>query len=455
MNFCVVWINLIGSLLEKLLYLLYSALGTGLYCILALLSPLARLVGGRWGYGLEQRLGRYPGRVALRRSGHSILWMHASSVGETQAAVILIDALLRSCAPLRIFLTSTTEQGHRMAQNRLAEKAVCLLAPLDAPPAVRRAIRSLRPDLYIGLETELWPVLLTRLRAAGVPQLLLNGRISERSYGRYLRIRSFMRSFLENFEAVAVISEADGVRFAGLGVPESRIQVCGNLKYDMPAEQMEQTRAAQRKRLGVVEQKVFVCGSTHEGEEAMLAPVYRKLAATFPVVWVVAPRHLERLPAVEALFRRLQLPFERYSELAGKERTAAVVLVDVMGDLADLYCGGDHIFCGGSLVDRGGHNVMEAARWGRPVCFGPFMKDFNDAANLLRSTGGGFQVADADALTALLLHHHARPEAYLAACIRAAETAAGQRGAVARQAGIVRQCLASARKTTDAGPFLP
>ena len=184
MNFCVVWINLIGSLLEKLLYLLYSALGTGLYCILALLSPLARLVGGRWGYGLEQRLGRYPGRVALRRSGHSILWMHASSVGETQAAVILIDALLRSCAPLRIFLTSTTEQGHRMAQNRLAEKAVCLLAPLDAPPAVRRAIRSLRPDLYIGLETELWPVLLTRLRAAGVPLLLLNGRISERSEER-------------------------------------------------------------------------------------------------------------------------------------------------------------------------------------------------------------------------------------------------------------------------------
>jgi|OM-RGC.v1.002511693 3-deoxy-D-manno-octulosonic-acid transferase len=439
--------------LKTLLYLLYSALGHGLYAILVLALPLTRFVGGRYGYEADQRLGRYPGRVAVRRSGFLTLWIHASSVGETQAALILIDALRASGESFRFILTSTTEQGHRMARTRLADTAICLMAPLDVRPAVRRAIRSLRPDLYIGLETELWPMLLAQLGNAHVPLLLLNGRLSERSHGRYLRVRSFMRTFLAKFEEVAVITEADGRRFADLGVPVNRIQVCGNLKYDMPAEQTEQTRVAQRRRLGVTDQKIFVCGSTHEGEEELLLPVFRQLAATFAVIWVVAPRHLERLPAVESFFRRAGLAVDRYSELARKGRTAPVVLVDTMGDLADLYCGGDYLFCGGSLVNRGGHNIMEAARWGRPVCFGPSMKDFRDAADLLRTGGGGFEVADAAELTVLLLHHHAHPEAYLAACARAADIAASQRGAVARQVAIVRRHLDRRRKSTPPGEF--
>lgn len=440
--------------MEKLLYLLYSALGTGLYALLVLVWPLLRLVGGRFGYELGQRLGRYPGWITVERTGDLTLWIHASSVGETQAALILIDALLGGNDAPRIFLTSTTEQGHRMARERLAGRVTCLLAPLDMEPAVRRALRALRPDLYIGLETELWPVLLTRLGTANVPRLLLNGRLSERSFGRYRRIRSFMRAFLAGFESVAVITEADGQRFAALGVPPSRIQVCGNLKYDMPSNEVEQTRATQRRRLHATHQKVFACGSTHEGEEALLLPVFRQLAAMLNVIWVVAPRHLERLPAVEALLNREGIAFDRYSELATRARTSPVVLVDTMGDLADLYSGGDFIFCGGSLVERGGHNVMEAARWGRPVCFGPHMKDFRDATDLLRSSGGGFEVQDAAELTALLLHHHAHPEAYLAACAHAAETAASQRGAVARQVAIVRRCLATRPQPMPQDAFL-
>ena len=437
-----------------MLHLLYRTLGTVSYLALVCFFPLIRIFGGRYGYGLEQRLGQYVESVGKAKPGFRTLWIHASSVGEAQAAIILIIELLKTGEELQIILTSTTEQGNKMARSRLPEKVLCLMAPLDAPPAVRRALRVVRPDLYICLETELWPVILVEARERGVPLLMLNGRLSERSFSRYRWIRPFMQVLLAGFQSVAVISEADGQRFIGLGVPEQRIQVCGNLKYDMPVDNPEQHRTLHRKRLGASSQAVFICGSTHEGEEEMLLPVFQRLAVSLPLIWVVAPRHLERLPAIEAFFRRSGLDFTRYSQLASTNREAEVVLVDTMGDLANLYSSGDFIFCGGSLVEQGGHNIMEAARWGRPVYFGPYMKDFFDAAELLAAAGGGFQVRSADELATLLLYHQAHPGAYQAACSCAAAIAARQRGAVARQAAIVRRVLASMERVTGGTPLL-
>lgn len=405
--------------------------------------PLARLLGGgRYGYELGQRLGRYPHVVRPDPAQTSLVWIHASSVGEVRAAVILIEALLATDQHLRIVLSSTTEQGREMALDQLGSGIPCILAPLDVRPAVSRALRLLHPALYIGLETELWPMFLSSLDQAGVPRLLLNGRLSERSFARYLRIRSFMRPLVAGFHALAVITAADGKRFAGLGGAATKIQVCGNLKYDMPAEHAATKRQQLRTRLGIgPQQALFLCGSTHAGEEALLLQVFQELAAEFDLIWIVAPRHLERLNAVECLFRQVGLAYDRYSALPRQPRGSSVVLVDTMGDLADLYAAADHIFCGGSLVNRGGHNIMEAARWGRPVCFGPHMHDFDDAAKLLLENGGGFQIDDASALAALLRSHHASPQKYRLACMRAAETAASQRGAVARQVALVRQHL--------------
>jgi 3-deoxy-D-manno-octulosonic-acid transferase len=325
----------------------------------------------------------------------------------------------------------------------MPQAVFCLLAPLDLPQAVRHALQILRPDGYVCLETELWPVMLTETRRAGIPMLLLNGRLSLRSLRRYRRIRRYMTALLDGFGTVAVISETDGQRYAALGVPESRIRVCGNLKYDMAAASTELVRAASRQRLGVHTERVFLCGSTHAGEEEQLLNVFRALTARCPAVWVIAPRHLERLPAVEALLHRSGLSFDRFSELAVVGRRSDIVLIDTMGDLANLYAGGDYVFCGGSLVDRGGHNVVEAARWGRAVYFGPHMKDFQDAAEMLTQTGGGFQVAGAGALTDVLLTHLDNPDQYLLACARAYEMAARQRGAVERQAELVRGMLAA------------
>jgi 3-deoxy-D-manno-octulosonic-acid transferase len=429
-----------------LLHQLYSGLGASIYPLLLLLQPLFEALGGRIALGFAQRLGRYPQPVPAERPGCLTVWIHASSVGEVQAAIVLVTELVRDDPNLRIVVTSTTEQGNRLARSRMPENVSCLMAPLDLPQAVRRALRVLQPDCYICLETELWPVMLTQARKARIPLVLLNGRLSQRSFDRYRHIQGYMASLLDGFAAVAVISEVDGRRYEVLGVPAARIQVCGNLKYDMPAVSPERVRLGSRQRLCAASEQVFLCGSTHEGEETQLLPVFRVLAALGPTVWVIAPRHLERLPAVEAFLARAGLAFDRFSGLSAGGRHASVVLIDTMGDLADLYAGGDYIFCGGSLVPRGGHNIMEAARWGRPVYFGPHMKDFRDAAELLIATGGGFLAHDASGLTALLRHHHDHPEDYRTACLGAAAAAEQQRGAVERQAAIVRQCLASVEK---------
>lgn len=424
-----------------MLHQLYSGLGAGVYPLLQLLRPLIEPFGGKVAHGLSQRLGGYPEQALAPRSGSKTLWLHAASVGEVQAGLVLAKALLASTDRVRIVVTSTTEQGQRLAASRMPAGVSCLMAPLDVPQAVRRALRALRPDGYVCLETELWPVMLFEAKRAGVPLLLLNGRLSQRSFERYRHIRGYMASLLEGFREVAVIGETDGRRYAALGVPKSRITVCGNLKYDMEASAPDQVRATSRRRLGVDAERVFLCGSTHEGEEAQLVEVFRALAARVPAVWVIAPRHLERLAAVETVLRGARLPFDRFSALSGKSRTAEVVVVDTMGDLAELYAGGDYVFCGGSLVDRGGHNIVEAARWGRAVYFGPHMKDFQDAAEMLIAAGGGFQVADSAALARLLLAHVEAPESYTQACGQAAAMAIRQRGAVARQAAMARRLL--------------
>ncbi|MBM9536952.1 3-deoxy-D-manno-octulosonic acid transferase [Desulfobulbus alkaliphilus] len=424
-----------------LLYLLYSTLGRGVYLSLQLFRPLLERIGGRYAYGLAERLGRYACCPSDGSTHRQIIWIHASSVGEVQAALLLADALQRTENEPQLVCTSATEQGNKLAKSRMPARVPCLMAPLDVPQAVQRALRALRPDLYICLETELWPALLTALRQAKVPMLLLNGRMSQRSLRRYLWIRSSMTSLVSGFAAVAVISEADGRRYTALGLPESRLRVCGNMKYDMQAENPQQVRLHSRRLLGVTGEKVFLCGSTHQGEEELLLPVFLQLGQRCDTVWVLAPRHLERLPALEAFLHRSGMPFAYFSRLANGKQRPSVVVIDTMGDLADLYAGGDYIFCGGSLVDRGGHNVMEAARWGRPVYFGPYMKDFRDAAELLIAAGGGFQVSDADHLADLLLAHLDAPDHYAATCARAADIAGRQRGAVRKQVALVHEVL--------------
>ena len=436
---------------------IYRLTGSVLYPPARLLAPVFRRFqnsaapssAGRAAYRFSERLGLYePGVLAA--DARPAVWLHAASVGEVQAALLVLSALTERRGRCRFVLTCLTRQGHELARSRLPEDVACVMAPLDMPRPVERAIRAIRPCLYICLETELWPLLLRRLHENDVPLVLLNARLSERSLSRYRRLGRDWAELMAGFARIAPISAADAARFATLGAPPDRLTVCGNVKFDLPldAESAAALRAGHRKTLGLApEDRLLVCGSTHGGEEALLLSAWRELSdAGAPRAMLLAPRHLERLPEVEALLGAERLPFVRWSALkaggAGRG-DARIVLLDTIGELADLYAAGDFCLCGGSLVPGvGGHNVMEAARWGRPVYFGPHMKEWRAAADLLVASGGGFRVADAAALVAGIRALSADAEGYERACAAARDTAAAQRGALARQMEIVDEFMA-------------
>lgn len=425
-----------------MLYRFYAIFGTVSFLLLRPALPLLGLLGARFGYGLNERFGHYENTVGECSRRGKRIWLHAASVGEVQAAVNLIEALEEQDEPC-FFLTVTTEQGHRVAGKKLSGRATCLMAPVDVPFVVRRALGSLRPDLFICVETELWPALLTEVRRSGVRMCLVNGRMSGRSFGRYQRIRGLMRQLLGGFAALAVIGPEDGRRFAALGVPEERILVSGNSKYAHASVDLGKMRDRYRQRLGLEQRTVFICGSTRSGEEELLVPVYEQLRRRCGnrLTWIIAPRHLERIPALKSFFARRSMETALFSTCTGGEACADILLVDTMGELADLYATGDLNFCGGSLVARGGHNIMEVVRWGLPVYFGPHMDDFRDAAGMVVAAGAGFQVADAGELAELMIAHLENRTLYEQACRAAAGVRTQQCEAVGQQAEMVRGLL--------------
>ncbi|HID06786.1 MAG TPA: hypothetical protein EYP10_06525, partial [Armatimonadetes bacterium] len=231
---------------------LYRILGTVVHGLLVIVTPLLKLVVPGW--EIEQRLGGFP---EIDRDEHStMIWIHAASIGEVQAARALITALVDLQCGSRFILTTMTCQGKEVALSQLDTDVSCGLAPLDTPQAVAGALRTIRPDLYICLETELWPMMLTRTRQAGIPMLLLNGRMSERSCKQYLRIRKTMAELLSGFAAFAVIREQDGERYCMLGAARSRIRVCGNMKYDLQVREPQRIQTKYRQLFNLEDETV-------------------------------------------------------------------------------------------------------------------------------------------------------------------------------------------------------
>ena len=421
-----------------MLYGLYYITGTVAHVLLVLLQPLLKLFVPHW--DIEQRLGKYSG--INRVDQQPLIWIHAASVGEVQAARALIPALTASHCGCSFFLTTTSRQGREVALSLLSSDVQCELAPLDTSWAVTRALQTIRPSLYICLETELWPMMLTRIRQTGIPGLLLNGRMSERSLSRYLLLWKTMAGLLGSFAGCAVISRQDAERYGRLGVPENRIRVCGNMKYDLQPENLSELRRKYQKILQPGDKKVFICGSTRSEEERLLLPVYRRLQKERTgIVWIIAPRHLERLTEIGKLLDRAELDYELFSRCLEHGRSKDIIVLDCMGCLNEVYVIGDYNFCGGSLVDKGGHNIMEPVSRHRPVYFGPFMKDFQDGVELVLSAGAGFQVQNAAELADLLSGHNDNSPSYRRACSAAADLADLQQGAVQCQADMVLQQL--------------
>lgn len=433
-----------GNIKTSLYILGYTLLGWLFFFTVFPFICVFSCLTGKHRRSLPERLGFYR---SAPQQGKPRIWLHAASVGEAQAAHKLLAAFREKLPEAAYFITAVTEQGKEVARTLAGDAAQVFLAPLDLPFSVSNAINSIRPDIYICLETELWPQLLFRLHRSGAQLFLTNGRISSRSFSRYRLLGSFMQRLLGLFREISVIGQNDAERFIALGADRQHLHVTGNIKIDPGAQRSETELTALRNSLGLAgKDKVFICGSTRSGEEELLLPVYRQLKSTLPdLVWFIAPRHLQRLAEVETLLRGNGLSWQRFSMCRSSGRTEEIVIVDTLGELQLLYGLGTYIFCGGSLVAKGGHNIMEPVAWGRPVFYGPFMNDFEDAKQLLEEHGVGFQVASSRELLDRIIEFDRQPERYGEIHRKALDLARLQHNVALRQTDIViRNCCNNA-----------
>jgi 3-deoxy-D-manno-octulosonic-acid transferase len=330
---------------------------------------------GKYREGLKERLGFVPRRL---RIDERVIWVHAVSVGEVFAASRLIQELDGQSA-CQVMISTTTRTGQRLARERFGADRVFYF-PLDFRFAVRAWLRALRPRMVVLLETEFWPRMLTECRRAGVPVAVVNARISDRSWPRYLRLRFLWRHLLNGFALVLAQSELDAERLSALGA--SNVRVGGNLKYDIRVAQPAAVTEVLRVQLpeGV---KMVVCGSTLEGEEELLV---KSLPPS--VVAIIAPRHPERFDAVAAMLDQRGLRYVRRSKwMASPTSLAAgmVFLLDSIGELASVYSLASLAVVGGGMFAPGGHNPLEPAQFGVPVVIGPHYENFREIVEKLRA----------------------------------------------------------------------
>ena len=416
-------------------------------------AVLAAAVGGYAPVAVTRRLaGGVPlnlrERLALGRHdppARPCGWIHAVSVGEAIAATPVLEALRRTWPTLPLVVSTVTETGARVVRERFAGLARHRYFPLDFPGAVRRAIASIQPAFFLCMETELWPNALRALAARGVPSMIANGRLSDRSFSHYRLVRGAMRRVLADVTVFAMQSDEDARRMIALGAPAERVVVAGNLKHDaLP----DPTGAADlwRRLLGLSSgQPVWIAGSTHRGEDEAVLEAHRRARVERPgIVLVLAPRHPERVGEVLALAAKNGFTTVRRSELPIRTRDAVpIIVLDTVGELAQMYSIADVVFVGGSLVPLGGHNLLEPALRGKPVLFGPHTSNFREAATILTTSGGGLVVRDAEELAAGLRRLLGNPglRAQLGAAAR--EAAASRHGATRVTLDLVARYLYS------------
>ncbi len=368
--------------------MVYSSL---LLAALVLGAPywLVRMAtSGRYRAGLRGRLGWVPEGLRAAVAGREVVWVHAVSVGEVLAAAQLVRELAIARPGWVFAVSTTTETGQRLAKERIAGAPVFYL-PLDFRFTVRRYLRVLRPKMLVLMESELWPRLIDECAKDGVPVVVANARISDRSFPRYMRLRRLWRPFLEEISLFLAQSKETAERLVKIGAPVERVRVTGNLKYDLRVAKSSALTEMLRERLPV-RAKVLVCGSTLEGEEQVLLEAWPAVLATESnAVMVLAPRHPDRFAAVAAMVAGSGFELMRASEFrqrSGAVAKGSVFLLDTIGDLASIYGLATVAFVGGSLVPKGGHNPLEPAQFGVPVVMGPSFENFREVVEGMRAS---------------------------------------------------------------------
>jgi 3-deoxy-D-manno-octulosonic-acid transferase len=410
-------------------YSLYSLL---LFLALIVSTPwwlMQMLRHGKYRTGWSERLGTVPDRV-FNYVAENNIWIHAVSVGEVLAISRVVEELKQQLPGWRILVSTTTDTGQKLARERFGENNV-FYVPLDLPWAVRAYLQAFRPKLLVAAESEFWPNLLHEAHKSGAAVAVVNARVSDRSLPGYLRFRGLMRLILQNVDLLLAQSSEDANRLVQIGAPGERVHVSGNLKFEVKPPVKSAIVEPFRSALAGEEiGPVIVAGSTLEGEETMLMEMFRKVASRYPgALLVLAPRHPERFAAVASLLATSGLRWQRRSEWDGARPIAGgVFLLDTIGELASLYEFADIAFVGGSLVPRGGHNVLEAAQVGTAILVGPHTENFRDIVEAFRKADG-LRVVTMQSLIPTVLQLLENYDERVALGQRASEVVRSQQGA--------------------------
>jgi 3-deoxy-D-manno-octulosonic-acid transferase len=424
------------------LYSIYMFLTGVLFLLLLPLFLVYAGITGRYRRHFKERLGLISPET-LRGLGHGPrIWIHAVSLGEVRVAESIIKALRQIMPGCSFLLSTTTEHGRNMGEERLGENMPVVYAPVDFAGCVRSALCRARPDVMVFLETEIWPAWLSEARRLGIRTALINGRISVRSIDGYLRVRPFFKEVLKNVDAFSMISEEDAARIRSMGAPPHRIEVNGNAKYDLLAQVPDprlETEVRQTLNLDA-SHRVIVAGSTRQGEEGIILDAYLKALEAFPeTILIIVPRHVDRTGDIAKMVQRRGLTYQLRTEIGkGKTgRTEKVIIINTFGELFKIYSVATIVFCGASLVPLGGQNPLEPAVWGKAVLYGPSMEDFLDAKDLLESVGASVPVSTPEELGEKIFWLLGHPEASEAYGERARESVLANRGAALKHAKVI------------------
>ena len=428
------------------MYLVYSILTLAIFVVVSPYLLYQAIRYKKYIGTLRQRLGFLP--ITFNIDAEESIWIHAVSVGEALTARALAADLKARYPRLRLFLSTTTIAGQQVARRSLSDVDAVFYFPFDWTFIVRRTLSLVRPRLFIMMETEIWPNLLRECRRRGVKTVMINGRISARSYPRYRLVRPFFRRVLGDVDRFCMQSEESARRLVDLGATAVHVSVTGSLKFDSLELPAAASHGKPRERVLrffrlAPNRTVIVAGSTLRGEEAAVLRAFARIKETLPTaLLVLAPRHPERFIEVERLARATGLVTMKRSELPiDAEPRADVVVLDTLGELAQLYQISTAVFVGGSLEDHGGHNILEPAIFGKPIVFGPYMQNFREIADAFLSNAAAIQVPSERELASTLLDLVTDPvrRARLGAAARALVEA--NRGAKTKTLDVIGELL--------------
>ncbi|MCX5680321.1 MAG: 3-deoxy-D-manno-octulosonic acid transferase [Candidatus Omnitrophica bacterium] len=331
------------------------------------------------------------------------IWIQAVSVGEVAACRGLVDRLKIVFPDRKVLLSTITKTGNDLARKLFGNDAVIIYFPLDLSWIVKKAVSLVNPSLYIMIETEIWPNMIREVSLRGIPSAIVNGRISDRSFGKYKLAKPFLSKTMKRIGVFCMQSLQDAERIIGLGAPKERVRVTGNMKFDADVS-VDIGRSEYIKRsMGMADSDtLLVAGSTHKGEEVIVLQVFKKLSAEFPrLKLLIAPRHIERTGEVEEAIKSFGLTSVRFSSICGTQdlkRAPQIFILDSIGKLRDIYSISTIVFMGGSLVPHGGQNPIEPAALGKPVIFGPYMFNFREITAAFLDNGAAILVKESEEL---------------------------------------------------------